>query len=526
MFRKRFAAAVSIAALLTFAVAGCSSSSSDTEPSASASETPVTGGTLTLGGIPQTIDPMYSSRRGDLPVIQQAAEGLFAFNSKLEVKPSLAESYTYDTNTKTYIFKLREGVPFHDGTELTSKDVVATIERYAGSPPGANLGALMESVTAVDDYTVELITKTDSSIVPMLLAVPGGGGAYVQPASQYEGRPAADALTTIIGTGPYKLDNYVPDQEVDLSRFDGYKPLDTPSDAAAGKKVAYIDNLKFIASTDANIVNSLLTGAVDSTVEMQLNWKMSQLPAVENAKHLTVHPLNNNNFALAQFNVGEGIMSNQKLRQAALAAIDVMPVAVSYASSEDYVNLAPGLMAPGSAFESDAGSENFNQHDLKKVKKLLDETGYNGETIRFMIQAPDADRGAIITQQLKDAGFNIDAQVMDPTAFFEKRTDPAQWDMFLSGASVYADPLSVVFLQSTFPGDWNTPKKTELMAQLASAPIDERKAVWDELQGLIYEEVPFLTFGWRDSALVTTSKLQGVKPQYGEQGYYNLWLDQ
>ncbi|WP_223627705.1 ABC transporter substrate-binding protein [Microbacterium sp. EST19A] len=506
---------VAIAATLTACSGGGTA-----EPTASA--TPEKGGTITVAGIPPTIDPVSTSLRAAGMPAAQACEGLFASTAELDVAPGLVEDWSYDEDAKTYEFTLREGVPFHDGTELTSADVVASLQRYAESAPGAIFGGLVETVTAVDDYTVNLVLTQPSGAIPALLATPDTA-AYIMSADSIAGKAPADALQSLNCTGPYKLDSYVPDQSIELSRFDDYASRTEESDGAAGAKVAYADTITFVPSTPANVSNLLVSGQAD----IAPNFPLDQVTSVEGNSAVTVNQTASGGFPLMQFNTRNGILADETLRQALQAALDDTSIMAAIAPSEEYVDLNSSLLPEGSPWYSEAGADAYNAADIKLSKKLQEEAGYNGEEIVLLYQAADA-YTPVIVEQLTDAGFNVKAELLDSAAFTAARGDDTKWNLFMSGGSSYGDPLTVVFLGENFPGWWNTPEKQDLMEQLtAGATQEERKAVWDDLQGLIYEQVPFVRFGGRSQIDVTSSNIAEYPPARGSaRGFYNVVVAQ
>jgi peptide/nickel transport system substrate-binding protein len=229
------ASRIAAGGVLLAALLGVSSASSGQE----AASQPVKGGELVVANLPVQIDPMTTTRRVDTVAAQQACEGLFATDAKLNVEPGLVSDYTYDEAGKTYTFHLRSGVPFHGGSTLSSADVVASLTRFAASVSGANFASLLDTITAPDDLTVVVKLKSASAAIPTMLAVGGQGGAYIMTKSLMDSTPPDAAVTTLDCTGPYKLASFVPDQEVVFTRFDGYVGRTEDPSGAAGKKVAW-----------------------------------------------------------------------------------------------------------------------------------------------------------------------------------------------------------------------------------------------------------------------------------------------
>ena len=144
-------------------------------------------------------------------------ESLFAMNKDYEPTPVLAESYTVSDDGMTYTIKLRQGVKFHNGEEMTADDVVASMNRWIEVSAKANTligGSVFEKV---DDYTVNLKVNQASSDIIMILASPIQAAAiYPQEAVE---SATTEGVSEYIGTGPYKVAEWKQDQYVKLEAF-------------------------------------------------------------------------------------------------------------------------------------------------------------------------------------------------------------------------------------------------------------------------------------------------------------------
>lgn len=517
--RNRIAAWGSVA-VLVIGLTGCGGEAGTGDETGVGSAPVVRGGTLHVGPLPASIDPVATTQKVVGLVAANVCEGLFANTADLGWSEGLLDSWEYDENL-TYTFHLREGVKFHDGSTLSAADVVASLTRFAASAPGATFGSLVDTIVADDDLQVTLILKGPSAAIPALLATPDSA-AYIMPASIVEGRDPSDALQTLVCTGPYKMDRYVPDQTVELSRFDDYSPRSDKSDGAAGKKEAIVDSIVFDPTDASNALNLIRTGAL----HVQSQLAVDQVTSLENDPNAKALVIPNGGFPLLQMNTKAGPMANQTLRQSVLAAVDAEQIMAAAAPSADYYTLDSSLMPPSSPWHSENGSELYNQANPKRSKKLQAEAGYDGQPLRLLYQTSDS-WAPVLVSQLEDAGYVIEAIPADGPTFTQRRADETQWDMFISGGSSYGDPLTVVFMSSGFPGWWNTPEKHKLMSEfLAGTTPEQREATWDELQGLIYEQVPFIRFGGRAQVDAISSHVVEYPPFPGSaRGFYNVSLD-
>src|SRR5262249_19308143 len=174
-------------------------------------------------------------------------EGLYSLDSSNRPIPMLAESHTVSKDGLTYTFKLRQGVKFHNGKEMTSEDVVASLTRWGKqSNYGKVLAAQGAEWRPVDKYTVELKLKEKSAVVLISLAVPNNFGA-IYPKEIAEKFPPEVKATEWIGTGPYKLAEWKPDQYIRMVRFDDYTSRNEKPNGYGGGKTPDVGENPLVA---------------------------------------------------------------------------------------------------------------------------------------------------------------------------------------------------------------------------------------------------------------------------------------
>ncbi len=180
------------------------------------------GGTLVVGALaePFTLHPWLADAAG-LDVLDGVVEGLLRYNAAGRLQPVLADDFAIASDDMTYAFTLREGVRFHDGTELTSADVAASWQgqREAGAfGQGSLAWAKITSIDAPDPRTV--VVRTSEPYAPFLSTV---AVAPVLPADLLASADAEALLASApIGTGPFRIAGWAPGQAIELVRFDDY----------------------------------------------------------------------------------------------------------------------------------------------------------------------------------------------------------------------------------------------------------------------------------------------------------------
>src|SRR5690606_12206336 len=145
-------------------------------------------------------------------------EGLTAIGRDLSVVPGLAESWDVSEDGLTYTFHLREGVTFHDGSEMNAEDVAASIRRVQAEKPGSPLASRVSPITEmeiIDPLTVAC--KLAAPFAPILSSL---SGIAIVPA-EYEG-DIEKLQQRPVGTGPFAFSEWQPNSYIELSRFDHY----------------------------------------------------------------------------------------------------------------------------------------------------------------------------------------------------------------------------------------------------------------------------------------------------------------
>ncbi len=220
---------------------------------------PPKGGAANIAmiGEPQTLDPMASTADLVGTIMQHVYELLYTYDANSNVVPMLAESMpAVSKDGLVYTIALRKGVKFHNGKEMTSADVVASLQRWMEmAPRGKAVAKEVKSLEAKGPNTIVITLNRPYAPLVAHLALSNGFAAIMAKDS------IATPLTQFIGTGPYMFKERKPDQYVQLVRFDGYSARSEPASGYGGKREALLDELRFIPVPNANTrVEGTLSG--------------------------------------------------------------------------------------------------------------------------------------------------------------------------------------------------------------------------------------------------------------------------
>jgi len=497
------------AALVSVAmVAACSSGGDSPGEAAPARDKLV----VATAGPPSTLDPHSTSAFLDQQIAWHVYEGLWTIDSTFQAQPMLAESGELDAERNVFTITLRDGVKFHDGSELDSADVVASLNRWREAASyGGLFNGLVTDVTAVSDLVVELALSGPSPVIEQLLAFPNQQAAIM---SSEAIEAAGDGpLGDPVGTGPYQLDEHVLGQFVRLAKFDDYVPRDEEPDGLAGRREATVASLEFRPTPEVSVRrDSVVTGQVDVAQAISPDM-LGALESAADVDPLIVKPYW---WSMAVFDKSEAPFDDVNVRRAFMAALDMEPVMRAAFASEDFYRLQPGVFQPEQElWKSDAGSEVYNQQDVAAAKAMLAETGYNGEELIWVTtrEYPYMYTNATVAvQQLEAVGFNITLEVVDYATIVDRRTRPAEFDIFSGATTFTADPGIWPCWDENWPGTWKDTEKDALVQRLnTTVDVEERQEVWNELQTYFYDQIPMVKFGDLFDLSAHAADLEGME---------------
>ena len=482
----------------------------------STSAAPRRGGTLRIAeiGEPLTLDTVATTADLTSIITLPIFEELFTFDANWKIQPLLADSYVQSKDGLTYTFKLRKGVQFHNGRELTADDVAASLVRWGKvSPRGTSVYKNVESTTAEDKYTVVLKLKQPFAPLLSFLALPNGAAAIMP--KEIADTTGTGTLKQYIGTGPYKFVEWAPDRFVKLARFDAYAARSEASSGYAGKREALADEVFFYpVSQVATRIAGVQSGDYDiaDAINQDAYAQLSKDPRVVAG---IVKP---GSFLTFFFNKKQGIMTNEKLREAVELALDMQPIMKATFGDPQLYSLGPSIYPKGTPWYTTSGEQMYNAHDLNKAKQLMKEAGYNGEPIRWLTtQQYDYmfKSTTVAVAQLQHTGFKVDMQVLEWAGVLDHRSKPADYDMFTTSHGFVPDPALITVFSSAYPGWWDSPEKNKLFGEFNQTPDqDARVRLWAKMQDLFYKQAPVVRPGEFYTVVLSSKALQGFHPSY------------
>ena len=458
------------------------------------------GGTLRvrLAGDLTSLDPAFNTTPPERHVLHQILNTVTGVDDKLHVVPELAESWKWEGDT-TLVLKLRKGVKFHDGTDFDAAAVKFNLDRLLDPETKSRMrGEIGEikSVDVVDSHTVRLLLKYPS--VGLLATLAQAPGMIISPASVK--KLGKDIARQPVGTGPFKFVDWVRDDRITVERFDGYWEKGLP----------YLDKIVFrpIPDTSVAVVN-LRTNTLDFIDGVE----PKDVAGVKARKDLVFMESPGLNYYMIRLNMSQPPFDNKAVRLALAHSIDREALARGLFFGT--VAVAAGPITPASwAYSKDLKGIG---KDLPKAKALLAEAGKQGG-LKFEMQMPPSPlfvrMGEAIKAQAAEAGLDITLAPTEAGKMMQNSLSH-NYQAMLSFRTGREDPDGSTYRDFHSEGPFNrmkysNPKMDALLVKARSTfSMDERKALYLQIQQLVIEDSPMVFLLVMPTGQAMTAKLKG-----------------
>ncbi len=479
-----------------------------------------TGGTLTIGvdqevvGLDPNIVTAFSSfRRIDL-----LYNRLVKYDSNLNIVPDLAASWKILDNL-TYIFYLRKGVKFHNGRELTAEDVKYTLERILDpktASPGRSFIEPISSIEIIDKYTVKI--KLSTPLASLLSGLASNNCAIV-PKEEVE--KYGNLQRNVVGTGPFKLAEWVPDNYMRLVRNPDYFEKGLP----------YLNEVIYRVIPEQT---SLLAGLKAGTLDMATINDGSVILQAKKDPSLIVIQKPGINVRTFGFNTTRKPFNDIRVRQAIALAIDREEIV----ATAEFGMAMPTSPIPASVKKWAKSYKllPFSRPNIKKAKDLLVEAGYPDGFSFKIVCSPTYEGGIAVAQviqnQLKKIGLKPELEVLEWGMYID-RWRKRDFDSMVELRGGDPDPDRFLYRILHSKGavnnflfkDEEVDKLLEEGRKLTK--YEERKPIYDKLQYLISEKAPVIFLYVPYETQVLKPYVKGFKQVGNGSLYYlaNTWLE-
>jgi len=473
---------------------------------------------------PVALNPITNSNFASTQGFEHCYESLTAYDAKLNIIPSLAESWEQPDDL-TYIFKLRQGVKWHDGSDFTAEDVKYTFDIVL-DPEGPAVWRSnfdqVDSVEIVDPHTVKFTTKAP---FPPLL-----GAFAILRSSAIIKKGAMEETnldSTIIGTGPYKLIQYVPQDVIELEKFADYW----------GAPLPYLDKVTFKILVDEDTrIATLRAGQVDYAFLTALGEQRlagdEQLVLIKGPRTFLF---------IFVFNMLRAPWSDVRVRQAISLATNRDELIEKAMSGAGDIS-GPIPTGFGDWFiPPDELREKYYIEDLEKAKALLAEAGVaEGQKLDLLVTDFGGSgfytgAGVVWKEQLARIGIDVQIRLVEQGVYIQEASPDGNWnyDVGINAFSPRHDPDGFVWARFFSENPYAVGYKNERMDEIlpaarAELDLEKRHALYREAQEILLTESPMI---W----VSVDNIVEGLQPyvkDYEQSAFTrrswalkNVWLD-
>ena len=460
---------------------------------------------MVIESSPTNLDPRVGVDAQSERIDELLFDSLVRRDDHFNLRPWLADSWEIP-NAQTYVFHLHQGVHFHNGQLLTARDVKWTFDSLlSGKLRSAKTStyAPVDHIDAPDDYTIVFHLK--EPFAPMLWNLSDGTIGIVPYGS------GDDFNRKPIGSGPFRFVRAQMDKEVVIERNPDYWAMP-----------AKLDRVEFKVIPDAT------TRALElrkQSADIALNSLVADtVVALERDRDLTVTQSPGTIYAYLAMNLRDPILKDVRVRRAIAYAVNVEPI-IHYLL-RDQARPAYSVLPPQHwAYDADVAKYT---HDPARARQILDDAGYHATNgVRFHLtmktSTDESTRllAAVLQQQLRGVGIALDIRTFEFATFFADVTKGAyqihslRW---VGGSNLDPDIFEHIFDSGSFAPKranrtfYSNPRVDELIRE-ARATVDQqkRKVIYDEVQRIIANDLPYINLWYLDNVLVHTNRVQSIE---------------
>ncbi len=499
-------------ALFLVTVAGCGQQTAPapapapkpSEPAAPTAEGKY-GGTIRVAHLRDLViwDPHVSGGASHAWLLNNIFDTLIEYNLKGELVGALAERWE-QPDANTYVFHLRKGVKFHDGSDFTAKDVVASIERMRNPEVAATMRTTMENVSKIeilDDHTVKLtLANPQATFLSMLTSY------TTHILSEKDVNKPYSSPDNFNGTGPFILASWEPEREYVIKRNDNYWKEGLP----------YLDEVRHVIITNEKArMDALRSGEVDITSGVP--WQDDAAFEAEGFVMYRHYGL----MSYIRLNQNRPPLDDKRVRQALALILDRQEINDLAFGGLAITHMGP-LQPPGSPYYFE-DLEGAHAKDLDKARELLKQAGFatpaDVPPLEFSCttSALSAQPGKVVQQQWEEFGLRVVWKTIDVPTLTKNRAEGTYVVHQDGGGMAVPDPDYLRIYFHSMHGSTHAVgvkyknERLDELLDLASQTTDEakRKAYYREAEEIILDEVPMIWLLWRHNGEAAATYVKG-----------------
>ena len=488
-------------------------------------------GNRLLRFVPQANLSSMDAVAGTQYVVRNAAllvwDTLYGVDSRLDPKPQMCEGHEASADLMTWTFKLRPGLTFHDGETVTTRDVIASLNRWmVRDTMGQIIKARLDALEALDDRTFRF--RLNKPFGKMLFALGKNNSpvAFIMPERIARTDPFK-LITEYVGSGPMRFmkDEWVPGSKAVFEKFDKYAVRPEAGEWLSGGKRMLFDRIEWLIPSDAATAGAALQNGEVDWWETPLPDLIPLLKRNRNVAVDIADPLGN--IGSLRFNHLHAPFNDVRARRAVLMALsqaDYMQAVVG--DNADLWKPLASFFTPGTPVSTEEGGDVLKgPRTIEAARKLLAECGQLGAKVTLVVAMDIAitkAQGEVTADLLKKLGFEVDFVATDwgtLGARRAKKEPPAQggWNIFHTwhaGADC-VNPAPYTALDAGGDKAWfGWPKSDDVQAKIldwyAASDLESEKKAMAALNRASFDNVTYAPTGFFQMYQAWRTNVSGV----------------
>jgi len=435
---------------------------------------------------------------------------LFGTDENSRIKPQMVDRVTISPDGMKYTFTLRDGLQWHDGQPVLSEDCVESLKRWGKKDRfGQLLMAHTAKIAPNDKNTFTLELAEHFGPVLDALGKPSSNVPFMMPA-RIASTPPDEQIKEIVGSGPFKFarGEWQPGEQAVYVRNADYVARNEPPSGSTGGKKVYVDKVVWRYIPDPwDAAEELIKGKADWWEQPTLDF-ISKIQQYPDLRTFLIDPQGTQgwlrpNFLHPPFN-------NKKAREALLHMMDQATYLAWAFGQSQYYRTCDSVFACEGPYATKIGAEPIAEHNLARARQLVQESGYDGQTVVVLHvnDIPFINAAAIVTRQrLESIGFKVILKQMDWSTYLIVRSrkeppDKGGWNLLHTWwqAADVANPAVHFGVSGAGPRAWfgwpDVPQLEKLVTDWVRATDQaKRKQVADEIQKVALSEVTYVPWG-------------------------------
>jgi peptide/nickel transport system substrate-binding protein len=462
------------------------------------------------------LDPHTVSSYSSYQILNNVLEGLTYYDDELNLVPWLAESWEQSEDGLTWTFKLRHGVKFHNGREMTAEDVKWSFERLiapeTGSGNAARVGPPETKIEVIDDYTVAITHPEPFGIFPQSIGFDKSTGIMAKESVGEDGR-----VEVPIGTGPFKITQVEGTTRLVLEKNADYWQEGLP----------YLDKIEIVPIPDDTVRETALRGG-------EVDWVLAIAPqnydSLNEDPNVVVATAPQLSYDYMGVNLTRQPFDDVRVRQAMSFALDRQQICEA-----GFFGLCDPLQAPvGKGSPWYFGYQPYGQ-DVEKAKELLAEAGYpDGFEMELLptTQYGETVRAAqVLQQQLAQIGIQATINAPEWSEWLELEGN-FKYDAYICNWNGLIDADQYYYLQHhtglvfNFTG-YSNPEFDKLVEEgRAISDFDKRYEIYQQADKILVDDAPYIYMYNKKEIRAYAPYVKGfvVRPDQAN-NFWTVWLD-